>query len=129
MEVPENQSKKVMHVREWMSDRIRQVRIARGLTQTQLADKMEVHLSRVSDLERNVSDYKFSTVCRAALALGVTLDQIARGVPAWSRKNDETMLVLTPAKLFDFLVEGGLTTQKSRAILKKIEASLQEEAI
>ncbi len=81
MEIDREQEQLIEKARDWIIDRIKTLRLARGYTQAQVAKKMGVHWTRVSDLELGRNDYKVSTMLRAAYALGVTAEALLRGCP------------------------------------------------
>jgi transcriptional regulator with XRE-family HTH domain len=55
--------------------RLRHLREAAGLTQKQLADRLGVGPSRVSDLERGHREPGWRVACQIADALGVSVEQ------------------------------------------------------
>ncbi len=90
MELPEDQTKTVSQMRQWTIERLRDLRAAVGFSQADVASKMNVHFSRVGDFENNRSDYKASTVFRYARALGVRMDKVFVGAPAWRGRSPAT---------------------------------------
>lgn len=122
-EIPEDQAAIVEHVRLWASGRVREIRENRGLTQQQLADKMGVHFTRVSDLENNRSDFKCSTLFRAAAAMGVRMETLFRGCPDWrgsGKKDPEAVVVVTEKRLEEILLDCGVTPTKANAVLDSV---------
>jgi transcriptional regulator with XRE-family HTH domain len=93
MELPQDQTKAIAPIRQWVVDRLRQIREASGFSQSDLANKMSVHLSRVSDFENNRSDYKASTVYRYARAMGVPLDRVFNGAPGWRGRTSQVIVI------------------------------------
>lgn len=90
MEVPKDQLLRVTAVREWVVSRVRDFRNAKGWTQTDLADRMSVHYTRICDLEANRSDYKASTIFRACAAMGVPMEKFFKGCPGWKGRAAQT---------------------------------------
>lgn len=62
------------------AERLKELRKRKGLTQTQLADALGVHLQTVSKWERGVTEPDISLIGETAAALGVTVEELA-GVP------------------------------------------------
>jgi transcriptional regulator with XRE-family HTH domain len=61
-----------MHI----GDRIRRLREAKGLSQTELADKIQMDKSQYSKLEKDKADPSFSTLEKVSLALGASLFEL-----------------------------------------------------
>ena len=61
-------------------ERIRQFRKAAGITQGELAQKLNVHLQTVSKWERGISEPDIAWLGELCAALGVSLERLA-GVP------------------------------------------------
>ncbi len=53
---------------------IKTTRIAKGLTQTQLADEAGVRLATISDIEQGKANFQINTLVRIATALGYHID-------------------------------------------------------
>lgn len=64
---------------------IRQARKAAGLTQQELADKLNVSASMIGQYENNLRNPKLETLVRIAQAIGVPLSEI------WKRETDVTI--------------------------------------
>jgi len=65
---------------EWVfsGERLREIRLARGWSQEQLAQATGFRATRISKLENNhVRDPRFSTVLTLAEALGCSTDELA----------------------------------------------------
>lgn len=120
MKIPDGQLKNYAHVKEWLANRMRDIRIARGLTQQQLADQMNCHFTRISDLELNRHEYKASTIFRAASCLGVTMEQVFRGCPGWKDQKPEPILVIEPDQLVEKLVEQGYDRKDAKATVTQL---------
>lgn len=126
MELPEGELEKFEHVREWVVGRIRDFRIARGFTQKQLGDAMGgVHSSRICDFEANRSDYKASTVYRAAIALGVSMQQVFRGCPGWKARREDEMIVAPLKLLRERMIQEGWKDSKVDEFLSKFALELE----
>jgi transcriptional regulator with XRE-family HTH domain len=63
---------------EWFAGRLRELREAAGLTQTQLADKAGMKLGGVQNLEQGRTYPTWPTVLALAEALGVTCEAFTR---------------------------------------------------
>lgn len=94
MELPEDQTIAIAPMRQWTSERMKALREAAGFSQAELASRMSVHFSRVSDFENNRSDYKASTVFRYAKCLGVSMEKVFTGAPAWRRGAKQGAVVI-----------------------------------
>ena len=127
MEVDPDQMERVLHVRRWITERARDIRTARGFSQAQLGDKMGIGKSRVCDFEKDVNDYKVSTVLRAAYAMGVTMEQFFRGCPGWTKRkarkaSEPSMVIASEEKLRKVLSDAGL----SKASIDGVVSELSE---
>jgi transcriptional regulator with XRE-family HTH domain len=58
--------------------RLRELRIARGLTQPDVADRVGTSASNISDLERGIKVPTLTTVARLADALECTVSELVR---------------------------------------------------
>lgn len=56
-----------------LSNRIRNVRVAYNLTQSDLADKMHISASTYGKMERNANHSKYDTLSKIAEEIGVSL--------------------------------------------------------
>lgn len=63
------------------------LRKAQGLSQTDIAKKMDIGQSAVSEVERSAGNLKIETLQKYAKALGVTIEITLR--EAWKVGNDE----------------------------------------
>ena len=93
-------------------ERIRQFRKAAGITQGELAQKLNVHLQTVSKWERGISEPDIAWLGELCAALGVSLERLA-GVP----EGDETFTGAFDAAAFG----------KNLSALRKERGELQEE--
>ena len=59
---------------------LRRQRLAKGLSQEQLAEKTGLHPSEVSRLERAVRDPRLSTIVKVARGLGVSVAKLVAGI-------------------------------------------------
>ena len=64
-----------------IATRIREQRIAAGMTQRELAETIGLTIESLSRAERGTIVPKTQTLARIARALGTTLDQLAQGAP------------------------------------------------
>ena len=61
-----------------LPDRLKTARLRAGLTQRQLAAKMQFHVMSISQLERGVRSPSLATVARLAAALKTTPSALVR---------------------------------------------------
>lgn len=122
MEVDPNQANIVAGAREWIANRIRDVRVSRGITQRELSNRMEVHFSRVCDLEKNASDFKISTILRAAYGLEVNPEDLMKGCPGWKTRaaKQKLMFIAEYQKIHSLLVEEVLTEKAASRICDRL---------
>lgn len=123
MEIDKNQEAKIEKARSWIVERMKSIRHARGLSQAEVAKKLGVHFSRVSDLELGRNDYKISTVLRIALALEVSVDDIFRGCPSLYSKRPTTAdrwVVVSVADLETRLKKAGLTAAQVSSLVESL---------
>jgi transcriptional regulator with XRE-family HTH domain len=59
---------------------LRRQRLAKGLSQEQLAEKTGLHPSEVSRLERAVREPRLGTIVKVARGLGVSAERLLKGV-------------------------------------------------
>lgn len=57
---------------------VRSLRLARGLTQEELAEKASLHVNSISFVERGLTPPALDTICSIADALGVQVSELAR---------------------------------------------------
>lgn len=81
MKVDEVQLEAARQCIKWVAGRVREVRKAKGMTQKQLAARLGICHSRVSDFERATDDFKMSTLLRLAAVLDVSLHVLMDGAP------------------------------------------------
>lgn len=124
MEIDEKQERLISEARTWIVRRIRSIREARGYTQTQVAKKMGVCFSRVSDLELGANDYKVSTMLRAAYALGISPEALLKGCPNFSKgrskKNEDPVIVVQQSDLLLKLKSAGLNDSRASAVVQEL---------
>ncbi|HBE69149.1 MAG TPA: transcriptional regulator [Planctomycetaceae bacterium] len=66
----------------WVAKRLKQLRLAAGMTQKELASRMCITKSRISHLESGRKQPQLATLCRASKALGLrNLAEFFEGVP------------------------------------------------
>ena len=121
MEVDPKQSKLIQTQKAWIAGRIRTMRESRGITQQELANRMEVHFTRVSDLEKNSTDFKISSLLRAAYALNVPMEMFMKGCPGWNKpgrtaQKDPVVITISMEELIASLQKSGMTETKARQV-------------
>lgn len=127
-EIDPEQEVIIEKARDWIIDRIKILRLARGYTQGQVTKKMGVHWTRVSDLELGRNDYKVSTMLRAAYALGVTAEALLRGCPGMGNRratSSDPLVIVSADLLKTRLTEAGLAP---RAAASLVESLVREHA-
>jgi transcriptional regulator with XRE-family HTH domain len=111
-----------------VGERIRHVRIQKGLTLEQLADKAEISKSFLWDVERG-SDISGERLLRVANVLGASLDYLMRGETTTEYKPTSVEI---PAELHAFAEEMGLSYRKTVALLdvdRSIKTHRREERV
>jgi transcriptional regulator with XRE-family HTH domain len=71
-----------MQTMEHFAENLRRARLARGLTQEDLADASKLHRTHISLLEQAKRDPKLTTIAKLAGGLDTTPGQLLRGVRA-----------------------------------------------
>lgn len=84
--------------------RIKDARVAKGMTQAELAEAAHIATSNVSDIERGKSQMWLSTFCKIAEALQVSSDSLLRlNVPIvnsmYQREYNEILSDCSPAEI------------------------------
>ena len=69
-----------MDPRERLASNIRAQRLAKDMSQEELAWECEMHPTEISRLERNVRDPRFTTLVRIAKALRIRPAELLRGI-------------------------------------------------
>lgn len=59
-----------------ISERIRTIRKSKGLTQEQVADRMDISGSAFGQIERNAERATFATLTKIAIALEISMDHL-----------------------------------------------------
>jgi transcriptional regulator with XRE-family HTH domain len=75
-----------MQLVEHFAANLRRARLARGLTQEDLADASDLHRTHISLLEQAKRDPKLTTIAKLAGGLDTTPGQLLRGLGAESPK-------------------------------------------
>jgi transcriptional regulator with XRE-family HTH domain len=108
--------------------RIRHVRIQRGLTLEQLAEKAEISKSFLWDVEQG-SDISGERLLRVANVLGASLEYLMRGEAASEHKPTNIEI---PAELHALAEEKGWSYRKTVAVLdvdRSIKTHRREERV
>lgn len=61
-----------------LSERIRTIRKSKGLTQEQVAERMDISGSAFGQIERNVERATFATLMKLSLALEVSIEDLVQ---------------------------------------------------
>jgi len=69
----------LMSINQGFAQRLKELRQQKGLSQTELGNKAEVHYTHISKYERADSSPSLETVILLADCLGVTLDYLVKG--------------------------------------------------
>lgn len=102
-----------------LGQRIKAVRIERGMSQAELAEKANVGLPHISDIERGKTHTKILTFARIAEALQVSADDLLR-------INIPQVKVLYQSELAEFLKDCTPTEMDSLLqILRQVKAAFQ----
>ena len=83
-----------------VSKRIRQLRIERGLTQTQLAERLNVTRQTVSSWERDMSHPDINTLQEMASIFGISIEELIYARPARKVKRGEYSEALSGKFIF-----------------------------
>ena len=65
-----------MELQKTFADRVRETRVAKNITQAELAKRTGIHQPVICDLEKGRHAPTLSTVERIAIALGVTASEL-----------------------------------------------------
>lgn len=68
---------------------VRSARLARGLTQEQLAEKANLHVNSISFVERGLSPPALDTICFIADALGLKVSELVIDMEMGSKKKGQ----------------------------------------
>lgn len=68
---------------------VRSARLARGLTQEQLAEKANLHVNSISFVERGLSPPALDTICFIADALGLKVSELVIDMEMRSKKKGQ----------------------------------------
>ncbi len=82
---------------EWFAGRLKELREAAGLTQSQLSDKSGISRSGIADLEQGRNVPSWDTALKLADALGVSLDKLReRAATTHEPKRGRPVKIETP---------------------------------
>ena len=68
-------------VRRSLGQRVRKFRTGQGWSQEQLAERVKLHWTHISGIERGQYDLKLSTLTRVSRGLGVGLSELFADIP------------------------------------------------
>jgi transcriptional regulator with XRE-family HTH domain len=66
---------------EQFAANLRRQRMAKGLSQEQLAERSGLHPTEISRLERATREPRLGTIARVARGLGVGAERLVKGIP------------------------------------------------
>lgn len=119
---PEGEDDKTQPAIDWLVTRMRALREARGVTQAHLAAKMKIGHTRISDLENRNHDFKFRTLTRYCMGLGIELNKLFAGCPGWGRPSEPVYLV--SKKQMEDILTSNAGKSVAQAILSKLDDTL-----
>ncbi len=67
-----------MHMLNSLGKRVRDLRVRRGWSQEQLAEKSELHPTYIGGIERGVRNPSYLSLAKLARALNITLPELVR---------------------------------------------------
>ena len=125
MEVDPEQTKLIQAHRVWIGERVKALRLSRGLTQRMLSNRMGVHFTRVSDLESGTVDSKISSILRAAYAMNVQMGEFMKGCPAWDKtgraaQKEKPLITVSMENLLESLKKAGLSDSKAQQVVENL---------
>lgn len=87
-----------------VGERIRESRLAKGLSQEELADKAQLSTSHISEIERGNKELRIASLCRIAEALETPTDWFIRPhipstVEFYKKEFNELLEDCTPAQI------------------------------
>jgi len=100
---------------EGVGGRIREVRLARGMTLEELADKTKISKSFLWEVEQNRSDIAGEKLVRIANVFGASLDYLLRGKA--SAESFAPVTIEIPAELDELAHERGWTYRQTSTLL------------
>ena len=114
---------------------IRKRRLAKGLTQKELAEKADVTESQISQIETGKRKPSFETLLKISEALGCTTDDLVRDkkIPATEsdgkEENEETIVLSKLTEKQQKLIRGilKLSDREASVLLSTTEAFLSDQ--
>jgi transcriptional regulator with XRE-family HTH domain len=106
-----------------IGDRVRSLRIRQGLTQVELAKKIGVKQSNVSELERGVRGLSIQQLVKLSKVLATSTDEILLGGVATETRNPKLSLKIL--RRVHRIQE--LPPEKQRAVLQILDAILERQ--
>ena len=107
-----------------LGERVRALRIQKGLTQVELAKKLGMTQSNISELERGIRGLTIRHVLKLANILSASTDEILRGSP--STPNGRPSVSLKVLRRAQRIQE--LPATKQRAVLELLDALLDKQS-
>lgn len=104
-----------MKVVKNMANRIKKLRIEHGLTQKELADKLQVNNSQISRYEKDLLEPNQECLTKMSNLFDCTIDYIlGNGEVRGQQNNDEYKIVIEMAK------DSNITPQKLQALIQAL---------
>ena len=119
---PVGEDDKTQPAIDWLVTRMRSLREARGVTQAHLGAKMKIGHTRISDLENRNNDFKFRTLARYCMGLGIELNKLFAGCPGWGKTAEPVYLV--SRKKMEEILASSTSEWAAEAILAELDDTL-----
>jgi len=103
--LPNNVIKKMPASIKIFGKRLQEARVNKGLNQFQLAEKMNLKQTAISNYEKGISEPSFDKLIKLTKILGVSLDYLLGQDSKWEFIEDMDEENLTPIKLFNMIKE------------------------
>ena len=109
-------------------EKMKETRIARNMTQKQLADAAQIAAGSVSAYENGQKLPPVDAAGRIAAALGVSLDWLLNDAPIAEANKPAVGCVGDAARAFLVLVEAGMLNAATHTHISRLESMLLDEA-
>ena len=101
-----------------LGNRVREVRVRAGLTQAQLADRIDISHEFLSRLERGIKTPSLETAGRIAVALGVAMPELFEFEVVAGDEREELLAGLKSLLATADIEEMKLVVELAKAVLK-----------